>query len=213
MRVRREPLSVDLLAKLVEVVLGDAALQEGAGVDSGRGVALHVDQVAAVGLVGRVPEVVEADVVERRGGGEARDVAAELAGEAVRLHHHRQRVPPNERSDAPLDCGIPGSVLGTRFRNGVDVGSVDRERQAGAALARVIHERCEQEVGALDAVPIDDGLERVDPLPGLDGVDVGHLGTGGHEVLSGWWAAREGGPAFAECRPPAPDRTRAPGWR
>ena len=36
----------------------------------------------------------------------------------------------------------------------------------------MIHEGGEKEVGALDAVAIDDGLERVQPFPGLDGVDV-----------------------------------------
>ena len=153
--------------------------------------ALHEDEVAAVGLVRRVPEVVEADVVERRGGGEARDVAAELAREAVRLHHHRQGVPPDERADAPFDGGIAGGVLGARFGDGVDVGGVDRERQGGAALARVIHQRGEKEVGALDAVAIDDGVERVDPVPGLDGVDVGHLRIGGHGVLSESWGGDE----------------------
>ena len=182
--VRREPVAVDLLAEPVQVVLGDAALEEGAGVDPGSGVALHVDQVAAVGLVRRMPEVVEADVVEGRGGGEARDVAAELAREAVRLYHHRQRVPPDERADAPFDGRIAGGVLGTGLGNGVDVGGVDRERQARAALARVVHHRREEEVGTLDAVALDDGLERFDPVPSLVGVDVGHLRIGGHRVRS-----------------------------
>ena len=49
----------------------------------------------------------------------------------------------------------------------------------------MIDKGCEQEVGALDAVTVDDGLERVEPFLGLDGVDVSHLRAGGHGVLSG----------------------------
>ena len=182
--VGREAFAVDLLAEPVETVFGDAAFEIGACVDARRRMALHEDQIASMGLVRRVPEVVEADVVERCGRREARDVAAELAREAVRLHHHRQRIPSDQRADTPFDGGVAGGMFGTRFRDGVDVGGVDRKRQAGAALARVLHQRGEDEVGALDAVAIDDGPERLDPVPGLDGVDVGRLRVGGHGALS-----------------------------
>ena len=48
MRVGAEPLAVDLLAELEQPLLGEPALDEAAGVDAGRAVALDVDQVAAM---------------------------------------------------------------------------------------------------------------------------------------------------------------------
>jgi hypothetical protein len=54
----------DLLAEPVELLLGQPALEEGAGVDAGGGVALEEDLVAAAGVVLAAEEVVEADLVE-----------------------------------------------------------------------------------------------------------------------------------------------------
>ena len=56
-----------LLAEPVELVGGEPALEERAGVRAGGGVALDEDLVAATGVVLPAEEVVEADLVE--GGG------------------------------------------------------------------------------------------------------------------------------------------------
>ena len=85
MRIGRDALAVDLLAEVVHLLVGEAAEHEGARVDAGRRVALDEHEVAAVLGRRRVPEVVEADVVERRRRGEARDVAADV-GVLVRAH-------------------------------------------------------------------------------------------------------------------------------
>lgn len=77
MRVGRQAVAAGLLAEVVELLLGDPAVEEGAGVDAGGGVALEEDLVAAVALVLAPEEVVEAHVVEGGGGGEGRDVAAD----------------------------------------------------------------------------------------------------------------------------------------
>src|SRR5207237_3495568 len=66
MRIAGEALALDLLAEMVQLVFAQAALEERARVEPRRGVALHVDEIAAVALGGRVPEMIEADVVERR---------------------------------------------------------------------------------------------------------------------------------------------------
>jgi hypothetical protein len=47
MRIGGQPLAVDLLAEVVQLLFGDAAFEEGAGIDARRGVALEEDQVAA----------------------------------------------------------------------------------------------------------------------------------------------------------------------
>ena len=78
MGVGGEAVAVHLLPKIVQLLLGQAAFQIGASVDARRGMALDEHQIAAVGVIGSVPEVVEADIVQGGAGGEAGDVAAQL---------------------------------------------------------------------------------------------------------------------------------------
>ena len=78
-RVGGQALAAGLLAEVVEVVLGQAAFEEGAGVDAGGGVALDVELVAAAVALLAAEEVLEAGLVEPGGGGEGGDVAAEAA--------------------------------------------------------------------------------------------------------------------------------------
>ena len=102
-RVTRQAAAEDLAAEPVEMVLGEAPLEERAGVDAGRRMALHEDLVAAppVGLAAE--EVVEADLVERRRRGEGREVPAQAVVAMVRPVDHRHRVPADGGPDAPLD--------------------------------------------------------------------------------------------------------------
>src|SRR5690606_24179979 len=113
--------AVDLPAQVVDLRLGQAAFQEGARVDAGRGMALDVEQVAGVVFGRRTPEVVEADVVERGAGGEAGDVATEVAGLAVGPDHHRHRVPADDRADLPLHRLVTRDLGLQVRRDGVDV--------------------------------------------------------------------------------------------
>ena len=82
----------DLLAELAQLLLADAAFQEGAGVDAGRRVALEKHQVAAMVSpfceLGAWKKWLKPDVVQRRGRSEAGDVAAQLRALAIGLHHH-----------------------------------------------------------------------------------------------------------------------------
>ncbi len=57
---------LDLVAEVIELILGQPALEEGAGVDARCGVALEEDLVAHAGSVLAAEEVVEADLVQRR---------------------------------------------------------------------------------------------------------------------------------------------------
>ena len=107
-RVRAQPALGDLLAEAEQVLLAEPALEERAGVDARRGVALHVDEVAAVLLARRVPEVVEADLVERRGRLVGGDVPAELGGLRVGAQHGRHRVPADDRADPVLELEVAG---------------------------------------------------------------------------------------------------------
>ncbi len=106
MRVRRQTARTgDLLAEAVELLLGEPSLEIRAGVVAGGGVTLEVDEVAPVLRGRRMPEVVVADLVQRRQRLEARDVPAELGRQLVRAHDHRHRVPADDRAQSALDFG------------------------------------------------------------------------------------------------------------
>src|SRR4249919_1400169 len=117
-------MAVDLLPKLIELRFRQAPFNEGAGIDARRRVPLDEHQITAVALAWRVPEVIEADVIQGSAGGEARDVAAQLAGDLVGAHDHSHSVPANDRPQPPLNGRNTGITLLLRRQKGVDVGSV-----------------------------------------------------------------------------------------
>ena len=175
-RVRGEAVAAHLLAKAAQLLLVEAPLEEGAGVDARRGVALYVDQVAAVLLGARVPEVVEAHLVERRRRLEAGDVAAELRALPVGLQHERRRVPADRRAQPSLHLGVAGDrrlVLGV---DRVDVGRGVAYRHGRAGQPGLVDDRAQQLAGALGPGVIHHRLERVEPVARLVGVGVGHRG-------------------------------------
>ena len=65
----------------------------------GERMALEIDEVAAVAVVGGAPEMHEAGVVERRRRLEAGDMAAEFGGFLVGAQHDRGRVPADVAAD------------------------------------------------------------------------------------------------------------------
>ena len=174
-RVARQAVAADLAAEPVELLLGQAALEVGPGVDAGRGVALEVDVVAGEAVVLAPEEVVEADVVERGRRGEGGEVAADAVGVLVRLHDHDGRVPADVGADAALDvlvAGEPGLLLG---RDRVDVRRAHRGRVADLELAGALEQLRHEEPGAGLALGLDELGERVEPLLGLGRIDVGEL--------------------------------------
>ncbi len=175
MGVARQAPARDLLAEVVELVLGEPALDEGAGVDAGRGVALEVDEVAeaAVGLAAE--EVVEADLVERGRAGVGGEVAADALGAVVGAAHHGRRVPADVGADAALDVFVAGEPGLLVLGDGVHVGGGDRGGEVDLLGPGALEELHEQEAGPGPSLGVDDGVEGVDPLRGLLGVDVGKL--------------------------------------
>src|SRR5438067_12156785 len=121
---------------------------------------LDEDQVAGMLLRRRAPEVIEAHFVERRRGGVAREMTAVLGGHAVRLQHHRQRIPADVGLDAPLERAVARIIRLAPRRDRVDVGGVGLERQIRAAAARVVDQPLEQVVGAFGAVSFQHRIDR-----------------------------------------------------
>jgi hypothetical protein len=137
MRIGRQAVAVHFLAEIVQLLFGQPPFQIGAGINAGRGMALNEHQIAAVLIIRRVPEVVEADIVQSGAGGETGDMAAQFGGDAVGLDHHRQRIPANQRTNPPFHAGIAGGVFLLIDRDGVDIrgiGAVGHVDAGGAGL-------------------------------------------------------------------------------
>jgi hypothetical protein len=167
MRIGRKPLAANFLTEIDELFLAEAPFEKRARVDSGRGVPLEIDEVAAVGLVGGAPEMHEAGVVEGRRRLEAGDVAAELGRFLVGAQHDRRRVPADVAADGPFEfahAGMHGLVCDA---DGVEIGGIGRERQFGALAAGRHDNGVEQLVDALQAFERLDRVERIEPFPRL----------------------------------------------
>ncbi len=152
-RVRRQPAAGvrELLPEAVQLLLGEPALEERAGVHAGGGVALEEDLVAAAGVVLAAEEVVEADLVERRGRGVGRDVAADADAGALRPVHHDRGVPPDVGADAPLDVLVAGEPRLALGRDRVDVVGAAQARDADLALAGPLEQAQHEVAGAVAA--------------------------------------------------------------
>lgn len=171
-RVGGQPLAIHLAAEVIQLLLGQAAFHERAGVDARRGVPLGEQQVAAVIVRRGMPEVVEPDVIQRRGGCEGRDMPAEFGRDAVGLDHHRHRIPADIGTNAVFHRAV-ARVLGFQVRgNGVDVGGIGRVREVGPAAARLVDQALQQGVRPFGAVGLQHGGQGINPLLGLLRVDI-----------------------------------------
>ena len=125
----------ELLAEAVEPVLRQPALEVGAGVDAGGGVALDEDLVAAARVVLAAEEVVEADFVERRRRRVGRDVPADADPRPLRAVHRDRGVPADEAAVGSLGVLVAGEPRLTVGRDGVDVVGAGQRGDADVALA------------------------------------------------------------------------------
>ena len=172
MRVRREPAAADLLPEAAQLVLGQPPLEERARVEAGRRVALEVDEVAEVVLRAGAPEVVEADLVERLCRLVARDVAAELGRLRVCLEHDRDRVPAHEGGGRGLELRVAGHRRLVLGRDRVDVRRRDAGADGNVEVLGAVDGAVEEVRHPQAAVDVDDRVDGVEPLLGLDGIGV-----------------------------------------
>ncbi len=178
-RVRRQPAAAvrELLPEPVELALRQPPLEERPRVDAGRGVPLEEDLVARLAVVLAAEEVVEPDLVERGGRRVGRDVPAHAgAARAVGARHHDRGVPPDVGADAPLDVLVAGEPRLPLRRDRVDVVGGAQAGHPDLLLAGPLEQAQHEVPGPAAAPRPGDGIERVDPLPGLIWIDVRQLG-------------------------------------
>ena len=160
---------------MVELLLGQPALEERAGVDPGRRVALVEDLVAAPLPVLAAEEVVEAGLVQARRARIGREVAADARELRVRAQHHRHGVPAHDPADAQLH-GLVTREIGLLLRaDRVDVARLGERRQPDLELAGSLEELVDEEARARLTGLLDDLIERLHPVLGLVRVDVRQL--------------------------------------
>src|SRR5881396_3271822 len=109
MRIRREATAgSQFAAEVLQMLLIESSLQEGARIDTRRGVTLKVNDVSLLVRPSCTEEVIEADFVQRCGRGISRDVPTDATLFAVGSYHHRQRIPAHQTLNAPLDFTAAG---------------------------------------------------------------------------------------------------------
>ena len=171
-RVGRQALAIHLAAKVIQLFLGQASFQKGAGVDPGGGMSLGEYQVAAVLVRGGVPEVVEADVVERRRRGEGGDMTAQVGRHAVGLDHHGHCVPADVGADPVFECTVARIAWLEVWRNRVHIGRVGRIGQVGPAAPCLVDQTLKEDMSPFGSIRLHHGLQGIKPFLGLLGVDV-----------------------------------------
>ena len=149
-----------------------AAFQERARVDAGRGVALKIDQVARLVAVFGVEEMIEPDFEQGGQRGIGGNVAADAGVVLVLAHHHGHGVP----ADQALDAALHGTIAGIRHfvlgADGVDVRRVELNRQFDAVDARPVNELLHQVGRPILSGLVDHLVQCFYPLSGFPWIEV-----------------------------------------
>ena len=168
MRIGREAAArLRLAAEVLEVRFVDAPFEIRARVDARGRVALEEDDVAGAAVV-PAEEMIEGDLVQRRGGRERRDVAADAFLGLVGADDHRRRVPADEALDAAFDVRAAGHQRLLVGGNAVDVRRVRGERELDAVLARVDRQFTKQTRDFDGAAALQDIIKGIKPFAGFD---------------------------------------------
>src|SRR5207248_2489314 len=138
----------------------------------------------------------EAHVVERGGGGERGDVAADADTRALGAGDHDGRVPPGGVQDPALDLLVAREERLVLGRDGVDVVRAAHLGDGHALLTGPLDQPEHEVAGAFPASLIDGCVERVEPFLGLFWIEIRDLagkaanddrvsiGSGSHAVPS-----------------------------
>ena len=93
----------------------------------------------------------------------------------IGAQHHGQRVPADHAPDAKLHRLVAGEFRLLLRADGVDVARLDQRRQPDLQLPRSLEQLVDDESRPVRSGALDDRIERIKPLLGLGGIDVGQL--------------------------------------
>ena len=167
MRVRTESSArFQLAAEVLQLLLRDAAFKIGPGVHSGRGVALEINNIAIAIFRLRAEEMVERNLIQRGGGRERGDMAANAFLNLICADYHGQRIPAHQALDPALHLLASGERGLLSGGNGVLVRGGRSKRQIDAGFAAGVQRQLlQQPAGTIRAAMRKNIIQGVDPLP------------------------------------------------
>src|SRR4051812_43694451 len=164
MGIGRQAFALRFLPEAQQLLLSQPAFDKCARVNAGRRVALHVNEIAAMRVSRRMPEMSKADIVKRRSRLEACDVASQLRGFLVGPQDDCNGVPSNGRTDAMFNVSVP---VGTRLafrRYGINVRSIRNRRNRNARSIGFVCQLCQQISRPSWTLVMQHGTERIEPF-------------------------------------------------
>ena len=173
MRIGGEPWrAAQFVTEVLQLLFGQAAFQERAGVNARGSVSLKIHQVPRLVAVGGVKKVVEADFQQ----GGQRCIRGNMPANAgivlVLTHHHRHSIPAQEAFDAALHGPVARVGLLIVGPDGVDIRGVQLNRKFRAATLCAFIEFFEQEGRAVRTYFVHHLIERFQPFRGLPRIEV-----------------------------------------
>ncbi len=176
-RVGRQPAAgvAVLLAEAVKLLCAESSFEECARVDARRGVALDEDLVAAAGMGLAAEEMVETDLVKRRRRRVGRNMASHTDSRALSAVHHDRGVPSDPRPVAPLDVLVAGKPRLEFGRDGVHIVGRCQRGDGHPLFAGAFQQPQHQIAGPRRPRPLQQLVERLKPLGGLFGIDIGQI--------------------------------------
>ena len=172
MRIRRQPAAgFQFAPEVFQLVRADAPFDKRARINSRRSVALKINRVALEFFGAPAEKMVKTDFVQRRCRGISRNMSADVVLNAVRAHHHGQRVPANQALDAALEFLVSRKQRLQARRNAVGIRRVRAKRQVNSAHRGVRAQPFEDFRGHFRPAGFQHGIQRLQPLLNLNVFD------------------------------------------
>ncbi len=185
------------LPEAVQVLLGQPAFHERPRVHPGGGVALEEHLVPAAGVVLAAEEVVEPDLVQRRGPGVGGDVPAHADVRPLGPVHHHRGVPAHVRPVAALELLVAGELRFLVHRDGVHIIRGGHHRNPDALRAGTLQETAHDVLGTLGALFPDQRIQGLNPFGGLFRITIRQLVSQPAEDMGGIFSCSHVQPLFA----------------
>ena len=162
--VRGQAAARGFLPEADQLRLAQPAFQEGAGVETGGGMSLHIHKITAMRVGRAMPEMHEAGIVQGCRRLKAGDVAAEFGRCLVGAHDDGNGVPTHQRADPMLDHSVP-RMRGLVFRaNGVEVWRGGRKRHHDASTLGFRYQFPKQETAPIRTLEYQNRRQRFAPF-------------------------------------------------